>query len=80
MFLSNDFLEISTPKSPPNNPPIIVLEFKRVNKAEILKVKIGFSKKATILEPKKAPIAAPNTIESLFKFGIESVECFLRKM
>lgn len=71
------FLAISTPKRPPNNPPIMVLAFKSAISTEASKEKTGFSKKATILDPNKAPITAPRIMESLFKFEMESVDCFL---
>ena len=58
----------------------MVFVFKIVIKELISVGYNGFSKKPIIRDPKKAPSAAPNIIESLFVFGIASFVRFLKKM
>ena len=53
------FFAISTPISPPNKPPIIVLELRMSMIDFSFITSKGFSKSPTTLEPKYAPAAAP---------------------
>lgn len=73
------FFASSTPKSPPNKPPIIVLVLNKFSREETSEGNMGFSKNPTMREPRKAPIAAPKIMDNRFIETMGSVVRFRKK-
>lgn len=69
---------ISTPSSPPNNPPMIVLTFISCRTFTFEKFAVGFSSTPTSLEPTSAPSAAPKMIARRLDDVITSAVLFLK--